>query len=93
MTTIKSRVLDEHLEAQIQTVDHLEYLDKILWSINKVHIEKVMEMRQTIELTLLNNPDSKNSVVSYLSKLSDKLQDIQKKGQENINQEIYKMAA
>ena len=93
MTTIKSRVLDKHLEAQIQTVDHLEYLDKILWSINKVHIEKVMEMRQTIELTLLNNPDSKNSVVSYLSKLSDKLQDIKKKGQENINQEIYKMAA
>jgi Uri superfamily endonuclease len=67
MSTTNSSALDRHFKGQKPTKAHLDYLDKILSSINKTHMPKVMEMRNTIELLLLNNPKSENEVVSYLS--------------------------
>ncbi len=83
-----SITLDAHFKKQKPELTHLEYLDQILWSINKVHIEKVMEIRNTIKLTLLDSPESKNEVVSYLSTVNNRLQSIWRKRGEYVRKEI-----
>jgi hypothetical protein len=35
--------------------------------VNRVHLDKINEIKRDIELTLLNNPESENVVVSYFS--------------------------
>ncbi len=89
----RSTQLDTHFKKKKPTLGHLEYLDQILWSINKVHIDKVMEIRNTIELTLLDNPESKNEVVSYLSNVNSKLQNIWRKKGEYIKTGIQEVTS
>ena len=83
-----STTLDAHFKKQKPQLTHLEYLDQILWSINKVHIEKVMEIRNTIKLTLLDSPESENEVVSYLSTVNNRLQSIGRKRGNYIKTEV-----
>lgn len=68
MTEFKdSSVLNRHFKNQKPKKYHLDYLNRILKDIDPVYIEKFMEIKKSIELTLLNNPESENEVVSYLS--------------------------
>lgn len=87
-----STTLDSHLKKQKPTLSHLQYLDQILGSINKVHIDKVKEIRNTIELTLLDNPDSENEVVSYLSSINDDVQLIQRKRWKLVRSEVVSIS-
>lgn len=87
-----STTLNKHLKDQKPTLSHLEYLDKILGAIHPVHIERVLDMRKTIELTLLKNPESKNQVVAYLSGVSDRLQVIWNNSQEKVSNEVHSIA-
>ncbi len=83
-----STTLDKHLKKQKPKLSHLEYLDQILGSINKVHIDKVKEIRNTIELTLLDNPESQNEVVSYLSTVNNNLNLIGRKRSNLVRTEV-----
>ena len=87
MSTI-STTLDKHLKKQKPKLWHLEYLDQILGSINKVHIDKVKEIRNSIELTLLSNPESENEVVSYLSNVNNNLNLIGRKKADLVRNEV-----
>lgn len=88
MSTIISSVLNKHLNEQKPKPSHVEYLDKILWDIAPVYRETFLEIRNSIELTLLNNPKSENEVVSYLSWVSNKLNLINIKRGEYIKKEV-----
>jgi hypothetical protein len=79
MSKINSSVLKRHLDKQKPTSSHMAYLDKILWDIDPVYRDKFLEIRNSIELTLLDNPESENKVVSYLSWVSEKLNLINRK--------------
>lgn len=83
-----STTLDDHLKKQAPKISHLEYLDQILWTIDKVHVDRVMEIRNSIELTLLDNPDSENEVVSYLSTVNNNLQLIWRKRSKLVRSEV-----
>jgi hypothetical protein len=52
-----------------------------------------MEMRNTIELLLLNNPKSENEVVSYLSWVHDKLNLINRQRWSLVKKEVEKVYA
>lgn len=94
MTTFKdSSVLKRHFENQKYKNSHIEYLNKILKDIDPVYIEKFMEIKNSIELTLLDNPQSENEVVSYLSWVSEKLQSISRKKGFLIKNEINSVCA
>lgn len=73
MSTKKSSALERHFKNQKPQKSHLEYMEKILKDIDPIYIEKFREIKNSIELTLLNNPESENKVVSYLSEVSEKL--------------------
>jgi hypothetical protein len=88
MSTTTSSVLKKHFNKQKHTQSHLEYLDKILWDINPTYREKFLEIRKSIELTLLDNPESENKVVSYLSGVSEKLNLINRKKWNFIREEV-----
>jgi hypothetical protein len=66
-TKTNNSALNRHFKNQKPKASSLEYLEKILKDIDPVYIEKFREIKNTIELTLLNNPESESEVVSYLS--------------------------
>ena len=92
-TQWKSSALDRHFKNQKPKRSHLEYLEKILKDIDPVYIEKFKEIKNTIELTLLDNPESENKVVSYLSWISEKLNLINRKRGVLIKKEVNTVCA
>lgn len=88
MPSPKSQTLDNHFKNKKKDLSHLEYLDRILGSIHPVHFEKVLWMRKDIELALLNNPESKNSVVAYLSWVNDKIQNIELNHKKVVQEQV-----
>ena len=85
---VYSKVLQEKLKDRKAQLSHLVYLDGILSNIDPIHFEKVMEIRKTIELTLLDNPESNNEVVAYLSWVNDKIKNISLKRSNLVKNEI-----
>ena len=85
---MKSTVLNEYFKKQKPKKSHLEYLDKIFDDIDPRYRQKFLEIRNQIELTLLNNPESENKVVSYLSWVSQKLDLLNRKRWELIKKEV-----
>jgi len=79
-----SKVLHEKLKDRKPQLNHLVYLDNILTNIDPIHFDKVMEIRNTIELTLLDNVDSENKIVSYLSSAKEKIANISDIRRESI---------
>ena len=92
-TQTKSSALDRHFKNQKPKESHLEYLEKILKDIDPVYKEKFLEIRNSIELTLLNNPESENKVVSYLSWISDKISLINRRRGTLIKKEVNTVCA
>jgi len=92
-TQIKSSVLNRHFKSQKPKKSHLDYLEKILKDIDPVYIEKFKEIKNSIELTLLNNPESENKVVSYLSEVSERLTWINRKRWTLIKREVNTVCA
>ena len=88
-----SSALDRHFKNQKPKQSHLEYLEKILKDIDPIHIEKFREIKNSIELTLLNNPESENEVVSYLSWVHEKLNLINRKRGVLIEKELNTVCA
>jgi len=82
-----SKVLQKKFNERKPKLKHLIYLDNILSNIDPIHFEKVMEIRKTIELTLLDNPESDNKVVAYLSWVNDKIKNISFKRNDLIKRE------
>jgi len=82
-----SKILYKKLKDRKPQLNHLMYLDNILTNIDPIHFEKVMEIRNTIELTLLDNVDSENEIVSYLSSTKEKIANIS-----NIRKERVKIS-
>ncbi len=93
MSSTTSTTLDTHFKKQKPALTHLEYLDSILKNISPVHMSKVMEIRNTIELTLLDNPKSKNKVVAYLSWVNTSLQAIWRQRWKLLKQEVSLVAS
>ena len=92
-TQTRSSALDRHFKNQKPKQSHIEYLEKILKDIDPAYIEKFKEIKNSIELTLLNNPESENKVVSYLSEVSEKLNWINRKRWTLIRREINTVCA
>ena len=88
-----SSALDRHFKNQKPKASSLEYLENILKDIDPVYLEKVKEIKQSIELTLLNNPESENEVVSYLSWVNEKLTLINRKRGTLIKSETTALCA
>ena len=88
-----SSALDRHFKNQKPRLSHFEYMEKILKDIDPVYIEKFREIKNSIELTLLNNPESENKVVSYLSGVSEKLSGINRKRWVLIKKEVNAVCA
>ena len=88
-----SSALDRHFKNSKHKISHLEYMEKILKDIDPVYMEKFREIKNSIELTLLNNPESENKVVSYLSEVSEKLTWINRKRGSLVKKEITAIAA
>jgi len=88
-----SSALDRHFKNQKPKASSLEYLEKILKDIDPVYIEKFKEIKQSIELTLLNNPESENKVVSYLSWVNEKLTLINRKRWTLVKKETNTLCA
>ena len=93
MSTIISSVLEKHLNEQKPKPSHVEYLDKILWDIDPVYREAFLEIRNSIELTLLDNPESENKVVSYLSWISNQINLINRRRWEYVKKEVTAICA
>lgn len=93
MSTTNNSALNRHFKNQKPTSAHLIYLDKILKDIDPIHMEKILEIRKNIELTILNNTKSENEVVSYLSWVSDKLKFINRKRWKLVKKEVEKVYA
>ena len=87
-TPIKSSALDRHFKNQKPKKSSLEYMEKILKDIDPVHMERFREMKNSIELILLDNPESENKVVSYLSWVAEKLNWINRKRGELIKKSV-----
>ena len=92
-TQTNSSALDRHFKNQKHKASSLEYLEKILKDIDPVYIEKFREIKNSIELALLNNPESENKVVSYLSWVNEKLTLINRKRWTLIKKEVNAIAA
>lgn len=88
MSTINSTALQKHLKKQKPKLSHMQYLDKIFWEIDPVYKKKFLEIRNSIELTLLDNPESENKVVSYLSWVGEKINLINRKRWTLIKKEL-----
>ncbi|MDQ7010046.1 MAG: hypothetical protein Q9M94_07185, partial [Candidatus Gracilibacteria bacterium] len=86
-------VLNRHFKNQKSKQSHLDYLEKILKDIDPVYIEKFREIKNSIELTLLNNTESENEVVSYLSGVSEKLNLLSRKRGALIKKEVNTVCA
>ena len=91
--TTKSSALDRHFKNQKPKQSHLEYLEKILKDIDPVYIGKFREIKNSIELALLDNPESENKVVSYLSWVHEKLNLINRKRGVLIKKELDEICA
>ncbi len=87
-----SSVLNRHFKNQKHKLSHLEYMEKILKDIDPAYIQKFREIKTSIELTLLNNPESENKVVSYLSWVHEKLTWINRKRWILVKKEITAIA-
>ncbi len=92
MSSTNSDVLNTHFKKKKSELSHLTYLDQILSSIHPVHFEKVLWMRKDIELALLNNPESKNSVIAYLSSVNEKIQNIEKQHKKHVKKHVSHLA-
>ena len=91
--TTKSSALARHFKNQKPKQSHLEYLEKILKDIDPLYIEKFREIKNSIELTLLDNPESENKVVSYLSWVQEQLNFINRKRGVLIKKELDEICA
>jgi len=88
-----SSALNRHFKNQKHKASSLEYLENILKDIDPVYIEKFREIKNSIELALLNNPESENKVVSYLSWVNERLNLINRKRWVLIKKEVNAIAA
>lgn len=94
MTTIvNSSALNRHFKNQKYKKSSIEYLNKILKDIDPIYIEKFKEIKNSIELTLLDNPESENKLVSYLSWVSEKLNLLSRKKGVLIKKEMEEICA
>jgi len=91
MSSTDSKTLQKNFRNRKPQLSHLIYLDNILSNIDPVHFDKVMEIRNTVELTLLDNPGSNNEVVSYLSWVNEKIQNISVRRTRRIKQEVEEL--
>lgn len=92
-TTIKCSTLERHFKNQKPQKSSLEYMEKILKDIDPAYIEKFREIKNSIELTLLDNPESENKVVSYLSWVAEKLNWINRKRWVLVKKELNTVCA
>lgn len=83
-----SKNLNNHFQQQKAKQWHIDYLNRILSDIDPKYLDTFLKIKENIELTILNNPESENDVVSYLSSVSEKLQNINRKRWQLIRREV-----